>query len=138
MNNPITVQTVVHVDLSTAWEYFTNPKHIVNWNYASDDWECTAARNDLVEGGKFVFVMGAKDKSTSFEFGGTYTKIEAGKVIESILDDGRRLVVSFEEIDGSTRVTEVFEPESENSEEMQRSGWQAILDNFRKYAESDS
>jgi uncharacterized protein YndB with AHSA1/START domain len=136
MNNAITVQALVRSDLKTVWERWTDPKHIVRWNAASDDWECPKAQNDLTEGGRFSYTMAAKDKSASFDFGGTYTKVEEGKAIECTLDDGRKMSVSFDETEDGVRVAETFEPETENSEEMQRAGWQAILDNFKKYAES--
>jgi uncharacterized protein YndB with AHSA1/START domain len=132
----ITVQAIVNADKAKVWEYWTDPKHIVRWNAASDDWECPAARNDLTEGGRFVSTMAAKDGSSSFDFGGTYTKVEEGKRIEYVIDDGRKVSVSFEEVGGGILVTEAFEPENMHAEELQRAGWQAILDNFRRYAES--
>lgn len=129
------MQTVVHSDLKTVWNRWTDPEHITHWNFASDDWECPSATNDVREGGKFSATMSAKDKSTSFEFGGNYTKVEKGRLLEYVMDDGRKVSVVFEEAEDGVRVVETFEAEKENSQEMQRAGWQSILDNFKKYVE---
>lgn len=136
MNKTITVQTNVHSDLETVWKCWTEPGHIVNWNAASDDWECPAAENDVVEGGRFKYTMSAKDESASFDFGGRYTRVEEEEMIEYVMDDGRKASVSFEEIDGDIQVMETFEMEDEHTEEQQRTGWQAILDNFKEYVEN--
>jgi len=136
MKNAITVQTVVNAPMAKVWECWNKPEHITGWAFASDDWEAPAAENDLRVGGKFKTVMSAKDKSSSFDFTGTYTAVRENKLIEYDLDDGRHVKVEFTETPEGVRVTETFEPENENPEEMQRSGWQAILDNFKKYVES--
>jgi uncharacterized protein YndB with AHSA1/START domain len=132
----ITLKNIVKTPIKKVWEFWTKPKHITNWAFASDDWEAPAAENDLRVGGKFKTVMAAKDKSTSFDFTGTYTNVEEYKVIEYDLDNGRHVKVEFEKTPDGVKVTETFEPENIYSEEMQRSGWQAILDNFKKYAEN--
>lgn len=131
----ITVKTIVDLPVKKVWEYWTEPEHIVNWNYASDDWHTTKATNDLRVGGRFSSRMEAKDGSFGFDFSGVYNDVKLYSLIGNTLDDGRSMVVSFDEIDGKTLVTEDFEAENENSIELQRSGWQAILDNFKKYAE---
>ncbi len=134
----ITVSVEVNAPIEKVWEYWNQPEHITQWAFASDDWEAPSAENDLREGGKFKTVMAARDKSTSFDFTGTYTKVEDQKLIEYDMDgdDHRHAKVEFEEIPTGTKVTETFDPENINSEEMQRNGWQSILDNFKKCVES--
>lgn len=132
----ITVQTIVNAPMGKVWECWNSPEHIPGWAFASDDWEAYGAENDLRTGGMFKTTMAAKDKSTSFDFGGTYTNVIENKIIEYDMDDGRHVKVEFEETSDGIKITESFDPENKNSEEMQRSGWQAILDNFKKYTES--
>lgn len=135
-NTPITIQTTINAPIDKVWEYWNKPEHIEKWAFAQDDWEAYGAENDLRVGGTFKTTMAAKDKSASFDFTGTYTKVDEHEVIEYTMDDGRKVSVKFETVDGDkTKVTETFDPESENSAEMQRAGWQAILDNFKKYVE---
>lgn len=131
----INLNTIVDIPLEKAWELWTEPQHIVNWNFASDDWQTTRAQNDLRAGGKFSSRMEAKDGSFGFDFSGIHKEVKLFKCIDSLLDDGRILQVSFESRDGKTLINENFEAEMENSVELQRTGWQAILDNFKKYAE---
>ncbi len=140
MTNPtvITVETTVDAPVEKGWEFWTAPEHIMQWNNASDDWHTPSATNDLREGGVFTARMEAKDGSAGFDFGGTYTKVLEHKQIEYTMDDGRKVSVQFDGHGGHTHVTESFDPESENSIEMQREGWQAILDNFKKYTESQT
>jgi uncharacterized protein YndB with AHSA1/START domain len=135
MENEITVQTVVKAHIAEVWECWNKPEHIIGWAFASDDWEAPAAQNDLRVGGKFKTTMAAKDKSSSFDFMGTYTAVRENELIEYELDDDRQVRVEFTELPEGVRITESFEPENQNPEEMQRSGWQAILDNFKKYVE---
>lgn len=131
----IEINVLVDLPLEKVWEFWTDPKHIVNWNNASDDWHTTSATNDLRAGGKFSYRMEAKDGSFGFDFSGVHKEIKEHVKIDSVLDDGRILIVRFDEHDGRTLVKEDFEAEMENSIELQRTGWQAILDNFKKYAE---
>lgn len=134
----IKVETTVAGTLDKAWEYWNEPRHITCWAFASDDWECPKAENDPQVGGKFVTKMAAKDKSTSFEFSGQYTKVVPKSLIEYKIEDGRTVSVTFTPISAEgVKITEEFEPEAINSEEIQKSGWQAILDNFKKYVEAN-
>lgn len=135
---PIIVSTIVAVPAAKAWECWTEPKHIVQWNAASDDWHTPRATNDLREGGSFTSRMEAKDGSVGFDFEGTYTKIVPYKQIDYVMSDGRKVSVQFVERDGKTEMTETFDPETENPTEMQRAGWQAILESFRKHAEAQA
>lgn len=121
--------------MSKVWQYWNDPLHIVHWAFASDDWEAPAAENDVRVGGTFNITMAAKDKSQQFNFTGTYTSVEDHTRIAYVMDDGRKVNVEFMEVPEGVRVVETFDPESENPEELQRSGWQAILDNFEKYVE---
>lgn len=133
--NTITVETVVNAPLAHVWNAWTEPEHIVQWAFASNDWEAPAAENDVRVGGTFRTVMAAKDKSTSFDFTGTYSVVNLHERIEYDMSDGRHVTTTFAQTPDGVRVTETFDPETENSEEMQRAGWQAILDNFKKHAE---
>ncbi len=136
MATPITVQTVVNSPVQKAWDAWTKPEHVTKWNQASSDWHSPRGTNDLREGGKFVYRMESKDGTIGFDFGGTYTKVVPLKQIEYVMDDKRAVSVTFEEQGDSTRIVETFDAESENSPEMQRQGWQAIIDNYKKYTES--
>lgn len=133
----ITIETDIQAPVEKVWKYWTQPEHIVNWSYASEDWHTPAAENDLREGGKFKSTMAAKDGSMSFDFGGVYTRVNEHKVIEYTLDDNRTVAVTFSSEGNTTKVVETFEAESENPVEFQKSGWQAILDNFKKYTEEN-
>ncbi len=134
----ITVETTVNAPLEKVWDYWTKPEHIVNWAFAADDWEAPRADNDLRVGGTFTTVMAAKDGSVSFDFRGTYTAVEELELMEYDISgaDGRHVKIEFEQVPEGVRITETFAPETINSEEKQRSGWQAILDNFKKYSEA--
>jgi uncharacterized protein YndB with AHSA1/START domain len=132
----ITVQTNINSSLAQVWECWTLPEHIVNWNFASDDWCCPAATNVLQVGAEFHYTMAAKDDSFSFDFWGTYNQIELQKLLSITLGDGRKLTITFEDTNNGILVTEQFDPESENSVELQQAGWQQILDNFKKYVEA--
>lgn len=132
----ITVQTIVNAPLSKVWEYWTKPEHITRWAFASDDWEAPHAENDVRVGGKFKTVMAAKDKSVSFDFAGVYTAVTEHELIQYDMADGRHVKIEFTETPEGVQIVESFDPEHENSEEMQRSGWQAILDNFKKSAQN--
>jgi len=134
-NKKIIIHTEVHAPVEKVWEFWTQPEHVVNWNHASPDWHCPKASNDLKVSGKFSYTMAAKDGSMSFDFEGTYDVIDLHKQIVYSIIDGREVEVQFVSKNGSTLVTEAFEPENMNSEELQRTGWQAILDNFKNYVE---
>jgi len=136
MNSRITISTVINSDLKRAWDLWTLPEHIVKWNNASNDWHTPRAENDLRTGGKFNYRMEAKDGSFGFDFWGIYDEIVLYNHIYYTLGDERKVIVTFAGDGTRTIVTEVFEAESENAPEMQKAGWQAILDNFRNYAES--
>lgn len=133
--NPITIETIITASPSKVWAYWNEPEHIVQWAFAADDWEAPAAENDVRVGGKFKTTMAAKDKSQSFDFTGIYTAVQEQALIEYEMTDGRKVKVAFTEVPEGIKITETFDPENENSEELQRSGWQAILDNFKKYVE---
>jgi uncharacterized protein YndB with AHSA1/START domain len=132
----ITVETIVNAPVEKVWACWNEPQHIMKWCQASDDWHAPAAENDVRTGGKFKTTMAAKDGSFSFDFGGTYTQVQPNKVIDYVMDDGRKVHIEFSVNGKETKVVETFEAESENPVEMQRGGWQAILDNFKKYTES--
>jgi len=132
----ITVSVIVDADIGRAWRAFTSPDSIVKWNFASDDWRCPRASNDLKKGGTFNYRMESKDADVGFDFCGTYTEVVVGKRIRYILGDDREVSIGFRDMGGKTEVTEIFDAEKENSPELQKRGWQAILDNFKKHAES--
>ena len=134
--NNITIETIVKAPVEKVWESWTNPKHIMQWNNASEDWHTTKAENDLRAGGKFLSRMEAKDGSFGFDFGGTYDEVKPNQLIEYTTGDGRKVKITFSENGNETKVVETFETENTNPIEMQRSGWQSILDNFKKYTES--
>jgi uncharacterized protein YndB with AHSA1/START domain len=133
----ITVETIVNAPVEKVWTCWTEPQHITQWNQASDDWHTPHAENDLRVGGKFKSTMAAKDGSISFDFWGEYTTVQKYRVIEYTMGDGRKASVIFSGTGNETKVTETFEAESENPIEMQRGGWQAILNNFKKHTESN-
>ncbi|WP_449536502.1 SRPBCC family protein [Ferdinandcohnia sp. Marseille-Q9671] len=134
----ITVETIVQAPVEKVWEYWTKPAHITKWNFASDDWHSPFAENDLREGGKFVSRMEAKDGSFGFDFGGVYDEVRVNEVIAYSMEDGRKVKITFKNQGDQTQVIETFDAESSNSIELQQQGWQAILDNFKKYAEQTS
>lgn len=135
---PVTVmiETTVNVSVEKAWMVMTEPVHIVKWNAASPDWHTPRSENDLRKGGTFTSRMEAKDGSFGFDFGGTYDQVTLHSSYAYTMGDGRTVVVLFIPQGDSTRIIEIFVAESENSPELQRSGWQSILDNYKKYAES--
>lgn len=136
--NTIEVETVVNSPVEKVWEYWTRPEHVTSWNHASDDWYCPEAKNDLRVGGSFSFIMSSRDGTNSFDFSGIYSRVEDFKEINYSLGDNREVQVIFEKMgESSTRVTEIFEAETENSEDLQRSGWQSIIDNFKNYTETN-
>ena len=134
----ITVETVVKAEPSRVWEAWNNPAEIQQWNNASDDWHTTRSTVDLREGGKFTSRMESKDGSEGFDFEGTYTRVEPNKTIEYRMGDGREVKVEFVPSSDGVLVKETFDTENENTPELQRQGWQAILDNFGKHVEAKS
>lgn len=132
----ITVETHVNAPLDTVWDAYSNPDDIRQWNTAQDDWHTTRSTVDLREGGTFLSRMEAKDGSVGFDFEGTYTRVEPKKAIEYRMSDGREVEVEFAPRDGGVLVTVSFEAETENSPDLQRQGWQAILDSFGRHVEA--
>lgn len=133
----VTVSATINGPLEKTWNYFTEPEHIKNWYFASDDWHAPRATNDVQPGGKFTTRMEAKDGSMGFDFEGTYTEVKKYESIAYDIADGRHVKVLFENTGGQSTVTETFEIENMNPADVQRGGWQAILDNFKKYVESN-
>ncbi|MBW4891195.1 SRPBCC family protein [Mucilaginibacter sp. HMF5004] len=135
---PITVQATINAPIEVVWQMWTLPEHITQWCFASDDWYCPAATNDPRTGGQFSSTMAAKDGSFSFDFGGVYDEVITNQLIKYTLDDGRKVSITFSsDDDDQTTVTETFDPETQNPIEMQRGGWQAIMDNFKKHVEGN-
>ncbi len=135
-NQSITVHAVVDAHLAKVWEKWTSPDDIQQWNNASDDWHTPHAENDLTPGGQFLFRMEAKDGSMGFDFIGIYDAVKPHELIEYTLADGRKVKVTFAAEGDKTRVSETFDAESVHPADMQQAGWQAILNNFKKYCES--
>lgn len=132
----ITVEATIGAPAQKVWDYYTKPEHITNWNYASDDWHCPSAENDLQAGGKYRARMEAKDGSMGFDFEAIYDDVIDQKKITYTIADGRRVTTNFENLGGKTKVATSFGAKKENPVEMQRDGWQAILNNFKKYTEA--
>lgn len=132
----ITVETSVNAPISKVWKYWSGPEHIIKWNNASDDWHTPRAENDLRPGGKFLSRMESKDGRDGFDFEGVYDEVKENKFIAYTIRDGRKVTVSFSGNGNETRITETFEAENAHSLEMQRGGWQAILDSFKNYVET--
>lgn len=136
MQNKITVTANIEAPSIKVWDYYTNPSHIVNWNFAHPSWHCPSATNDMKIGGTYKARMEAKDGSYGFDFEAIYSAIEIGKSF-SYQFGGRTAIVQFNDNGTNTEVTVQFDPESENPIEMQQEGWQAILNNFKSYVESN-
>lgn len=134
---PITVQITVNAPVEKVWECWVEPKHIPGWAFADESWEARNPENDLKAGGRFKTTMGAKDGSFSFDFSGAYTAVEPLKHIAYTLDDGRKVTINFEKTDAGVEIVQTFDPENENPPEFQKSGWQAFLNNFKKYVENN-
>ena len=133
----ITVEVTVNAPIEKIWEKFNTPAHITKWYAASDDWHAPAAENDFKVGGKSNTRMEAKDGSVGFDFEWTYTKIKDHEAIDYTIVDGRTVSINFQNTDNGVKITETFEAEDVNSIELQQGGWQAILNNFKKYAEQN-
>jgi uncharacterized protein YndB with AHSA1/START domain len=131
----ITIKAIVNVSKEIVWKCWTEPEHIKKWNNASEDWHTTAAENDLKVNGKFLSRMEAKDGSFGFDFYGIYNKVKLYEVIAYTLGDDRKVRIDFVWHENKTEITETFEAENINSIELQQTGWQSILDNFKRYTE---
>lgn len=134
----LTVHTTVKAPVEKVWKFWTEPAHISNWCQASDDWHVPAAENDLQEGGRFSTTMAAKDGSMRFDFDGVYSKVKPHQAIGYTIADGRKVEIAFTGRGGETEIVETFEAEDTFPLEVQQGGWQAILDSFKKYAETHS
>lgn len=137
MASTVTIQTTVHASIEKAWAYWTEPAHMMKWNFASNDWCCPSATNDLRTGGTFTSRMEAKDGSFGFDFGGTYTLVEPLQKIAYTMGDGRTVDVTFTTEGEMTKIVERFDAETQNSIQKQQDGWQAILNNYKKHVEND-
>ena len=133
----VTVEVTVNAPIDKVWKYWNEPEHIKQWYQASEDWHAPYAENDFRVGGKFKVTMAAKDDSFSFDFEGNYLHIKPHSIIKYSLGDGRQVKIVFTGEGEKTTITETFDAEDQNPVDMQRGGWQAILDNFKKYAESE-
>ena len=132
----ITVQSTINASIEKVWELWTAPEHVMKWNNASEDWHTPFAENDLKVGGKFKYTMASTDGTMRFDFEGVYTNVVNPSLIEYEMADGRKVKIVFEKDAEGIKVIESFDPETVNPEEMQKNGWQAILDNFKKYVEN--
>ena len=132
---PITVKTLVNAPLNLVWQTWITPQDVMSWNNASEDWYTPSAQNDLRVGSKFHYTMASRDGTQSFDFSGMYTDIIPKETISYILEDGRNVCVTFAIQGNAVSVSETFDPEQENEAELQRAGWQAILDHFKRYVE---
>lgn len=137
MGNKITVTATVNADIKKAWDYYTNPVHITKWNFADPSWQCPSASNDMRIGGKYSARMEAKDGSFGFDFEAIYDEISEGERFTYTMPDGRQVNVAFKKDGSQTDVIVTFDTEEQNSLEMQKGGWQAILNNFKKYSETN-
>jgi uncharacterized protein YndB with AHSA1/START domain len=136
MATNITVTSQVQAAPQKVWESWTSPQHITKWNTPSEDWHSPSSESDLREGGQFKTRMEAKDGSMGFDFEGTYDKVIPNELIAYTMGDGRKATVKFLEKDNGTYIEETFEAETQNPEDFQKAGWQAILDSFKKYTEA--
>lgn len=137
MREIITISTKINASISKVWEYFTNPEHIKKWNSASKDWHTPYAQNDLREGGKFKYRMEKKDSSEGFDFCGVYDVVILHETLAYTLDDGRVVKTTFIDFGNETEIVQAFEAENFYPVEMQKYGWQSILDNFKLYVEKN-
>ena len=136
-NQQITVDTLIAADSKKVWDYYNKPEHITKWNFASEDWQCPRAESDLRPGGKYSARMEAKDGSFGFDFNAVYDEVADGSSLSYTMEDGRKAHTRFEGLGEHTKVSTSFDAESENPADMQRAGWQAILDNFKRYVEAN-
>ena len=132
----ITIETTIDAPIDRVWEAFTAPAHITQWNFASDDWCCPSAEADLKVGGAYKARMEAKDGSFGFDFEATYEEVAHENAFTLAMTDGRKAQTTFVATGQSTKVTTTFDAETENAIDMQRDGWQAILNNFKRHVEA--
>lgn len=132
----ITISQTINAPIEKVWQYWTEPEHITQWNAASDDWHCPSATNDLREGGTFTSRMEAKDGSAGFDFAGTYTQVIPHELIAYKMDDDREVMTTFKQAEDGVEIITEFDAEGTNPIEMQRAGWQAIMDRFKQHIET--
>ncbi len=137
MAKEVKIEATISATNDKVWLAWTKPEHIVKWNFAVDDWQCPSASNDLKVGGKYVARMEAKDGSFGFDFEAVYNEVIDQKKLSYTMGDGRRATTNFENLGSTTKITTTFDAEEQNSVEMQKEGWQAILNNFKKYVENN-
>ncbi len=137
MSNTITVTATINAEAKQVWNFYTNPEHITKWNFADPSWHCPSASNDMRVGGKYSARMEARDGSFGFDFEAIYDEVVPGEKFTYTMTDGRQAAVDFKKRGDKTEVIVTFDPENENPIEMQKGGWQSILDNFKKYAEAN-
>ncbi|MDX5338529.1 MAG: SRPBCC domain-containing protein [Cyclobacteriaceae bacterium] len=135
-NSKISTYAEISAPINQVWTTYTSPRHVVKWNFASPDWHCPKAENELKPGSKFSYRMEARDGSVGFDFEGVFQEVKPNEGLSYVMEDGRQVEVILEELDSKTGITVKFDPEKTNSEELQKGGWQAILDNFKSYVES--
>lgn len=133
----ITIQARISANRQKVWDYYTQASHITKWNFASPDWHCPSASNDMKVGGKYIARMEAKDGSFGFDFEATYSEITENEKFVYIMPDGREVSVSMTDDQQQTNISVCFDAETENPVELQREGWQAILNNFKSYVENN-
>ena len=132
----ISIETTINEPLETVWTAWTTPEDITQWNFASDDWICPKAEIEIKQGGSFNYRMEAKDGLMGFDFCGIFSIIEEPNKIEYVLEDDRKVLITFSETDQGIKLVEAFDAEDEHSAEQQKQGWQSILNNFKQYVES--
>lgn len=133
----ITVEIHIHADVAKVWNYWNAPDKIIQWNFASNEWHCPKAEVDLRIGGKLITRMEAKNGSFGFDLEGVYEEIVNQKTIGYVMPDGRKVVTQFAASDGNSTVTTTFDSENQSPVAFQKQGWQAILNNFKKYVEAN-
>ncbi|WLD23359.1 SRPBCC family protein [Flavobacterium dauae] len=131
----ITVDALIYADIDCVWKFYTQPEHITKWNFASEDWHCPKVQNDLKPGGIYIARMEAKDGSFGFDFKAVYDEILPLKKIIYTMEDNRKVITTFENLENQTKITTLFDAENQNTIDIQKKGWQAIIDNFKRYVE---
>ncbi|MDD7887685.1 SRPBCC family protein [Flavivirga sp. 57AJ16] len=132
----ITVGTTISANRGKVWDYWNKPEHITKWNFADPSWHCPKAQNDLKVGGTLKSRMEAKDGSMGFDFEAVYDEVFDQEKMVYTMADGRKAITTFEDVDGKTKISTTFDAEQSNPIEMQKGGWQAIINNFKKYVEN--